>query len=90
VSSSQERHQSPGAAARAARKDTRRGELELKRLERSIEKLAEYESALTDEMQASATDHARLAELQADLEKLLAERERLETAWLELSESLER
>jgi ATP-binding cassette subfamily F protein uup len=41
-------------------------------------------------MQASATDHARLAELQADLEKLLSEREQLETAWLELSESLER
>jgi ATP-binding cassette subfamily F protein uup len=89
ASSSREGRQSPGAAARAARKDTRRGELEVKRLERSIEKLAERESGVSEEMQASATDHARLAELQADLEELLAERERLETAWLELSESLE-
>jgi ABC transport system ATP-binding/permease protein len=90
ASSSRERRESPGAAARAARKDTRREELEVKRLERSIEKLTERESGLTDEMQASASDHGRLAELQANLEKLLAERERLETTWLELSESLER
>ena len=34
-------------------------------------------------MAASATDHARLAELQAELVALLAERERLEAAWLE-------
>ena len=84
-----ERRQSPGAAARTARKDTRREELEVKRLERSIEKLVEREGGLTREMQASASDHARLAELQSGLEELLAERERLETAWLELSESLE-
>jgi len=90
ASSSQEGRRSPGAAARAARKDSRRGELEVKRLERSIERLAERESGLSEEMHASASDHARLAELQADLEQLLAERERLETAWLELSESLER
>ena len=58
-------------------------------MERSIEKLVARESGLTEEMQASASDHARLAELQANLEELLAEREQLETAWIELSESLE-
>jgi ATP-binding cassette subfamily F protein uup len=84
-----EGRQSQGAAVRAARKDARREELEVKRLERSIEKLSERESGLSQEMQASATDHTRLAELQADLEELLAERERLETAWIELSESLD-
>ena len=84
-----EGRQSQGAAVRAARKDARREELEVKRLERSIEKLSERESGLSQEMQASATDHTRLAELQADLEDLLAERERLETAWIELSESLD-
>lgn len=89
ASSSPERQLSAGAEARAARKDARRGELELKRLERSIEKLAVREGVLTEEMAANATDHGRLAELQAGLEELLAERERLETAWLELSESLE-
>jgi ATP-binding cassette subfamily F protein uup len=89
ASPSRQGRQSPGAAARAARKDTRREELEVKRLERSIEKLGERESGLAEEMQMSATDHARLAKLQDDLEELLAERERLETAWLELSESLD-
>ena len=58
-------------------------------VQRSIEKLVARESGLTEEMQASASDHGRLAELQGDLEELLAERERLEAAWLELSESLE-
>jgi ATP-binding cassette subfamily F protein uup len=89
ASSAREHRLSPGAATRAARKDARLGELKVKRLERSIERLAEREIRLTEEMRASATDHARLAELQAELEELLAERERLETAWLELSESLE-
>jgi ABC transport system ATP-binding/permease protein len=80
---------STGATARAARKDARRDELEVKRLERTIEKLAGSESALEEQMAASATDHGRLAELQAELEHLAAEREQLETGWLELSESLE-
>jgi ABC transport system ATP-binding/permease protein len=80
---------STGATARAARKDARRDELEVKRLERTIEKLAGSESALEEQMAASATDHGRLAELQAELERLAAEREQLEAGWLELSESLE-
>jgi ATP-binding cassette subfamily F protein uup len=81
---------SPGAAARAARKDARRDELEVKRLEQAIEKLAAGEVELEGQMATDATDHARLAELQAELERLVAERERLEASWLELSESLER
>lgn len=89
ASSSREHKPTPAAAARTARKDARRDELEVKRLERSIEKLAESELGLMQEMQTNATDHARLAELQSDLEKLQAERERLETVWLELSESLD-
>ncbi len=89
ASSSPERQLSAGAAARAARKDARRDELELKRLERSIEKLTVREATLTEQMAANATDHGRLAELQTELEELRAEGERLETAWLELSESLE-
>jgi ABC transport system ATP-binding/permease protein len=80
---------SAGAAARAARKDTQRAEREVKRLERSIEKLAERERGLHERMQESASDHGRLAELQPELEALAGEREQLETAWLEASESLE-
>ena len=40
-------------------------------------------------MAASATDHARLRELQAELAAQAAERERLEAAWLETAELLE-
>jgi ATP-binding cassette subfamily F protein uup len=80
---------SPGARARAARRESRRGELELKRLERAIERVAEREGALGEEMEANATDHARLTELQGELARLTAEREGFESAWLELSEALE-
>src|SRR6185437_6390859 len=83
------RRPSVGANARAARKDARRDELEVKRLERTIEQLAGKEAALEEQMAASATDHGRLAELQAELERVAAEREQLEAGWLELSESLE-
>jgi ATP-binding cassette subfamily F protein uup len=70
----------PGqAVVRAARK-------EAARLERAIEKLAGKEAALHAEMVSAATDHVRLGELQAALEETVAERERLEAAWLEAAE----
>ncbi len=81
---------SPGAAIRAARKEVQRAQLEVKRLESEIEKLTRRESALHEQMTAHATDHGRLAELQAELERVVGERERVETGWLEASESLER
>jgi ABC transport system ATP-binding/permease protein len=71
-----------GAVVRAARK-------EVQRLERALDRLAEREAALHEEMAESATDHVRLRELQAQLEAQAAEREELEAAWLETSESLE-
>ena len=43
----------------------------------------------TESMAASASDYVRLRELQAELEGIVAERERLESAWLETAESLE-
>jgi ATP-binding cassette subfamily F protein uup len=79
----------PGERIRAARKETRRYERELKRLERAIERLAERETTLNAQMAASATDHARLTQLQSELEQIVAERGTLETSWLETSESLE-
>jgi ATP-binding cassette subfamily F protein uup len=79
----------PGAAVRAARKETQRSQRELKRLERAIEQGAERENALHQQMAEHASDHARLSELQAELQQLSAERGELETSWLELSESLE-
>jgi ATP-binding cassette subfamily F protein uup len=79
----------PGAAARAAQKQARRSQQELKRLERELEKLAERERTLHERMSAHATDHARLAELQGELEQTVTERERLEEHWLQVSESIE-
>jgi ATP-binding cassette subfamily F protein uup len=70
------------AVLRAARK-------EVQRLERAMKKLDAREAALHDEMAASATDHGRLRELNADLAALVAERDGLETAWLEASATAE-
>jgi ATP-binding cassette subfamily F protein uup len=78
---------SAGARIRAARKETQRSERELKRLERAIEQLAEHERTLIEQMTANASDHARLASLQSELEQVVAEREALETSWLETSEA---
>jgi ABC transport system ATP-binding/permease protein len=79
----------PGAQIRASRKQAQRLERELKRLERAIERLGEREAALGEQMAASATDHGRLIELQAELDQLVTERGAQETAWLEASETLE-
>ena len=79
----------PGAQLRAARKDTQRSERELKRLERAIEQLALREATLSEQMAASASDHARLVELQSELEQVVTERGAQETAWFEASEALE-
>jgi ATP-binding cassette subfamily F protein uup len=72
----------PGAVLRATRK-------EVGRVERALERVGERETQLHLEMAASATDHARLAQLHAELRDRVAERERLEAQWLELSEALE-
>jgi ATP-binding cassette subfamily F protein uup len=79
----------PGAQVRATRKELQRAERELVRLEREIERLAERETALSERMAASATDHARLLELQSELEQMVAERAMLEGSWLQASEALE-
>ena len=72
----------PGAQLRATRK-------EVQRLERELERASEREHQLQEQMAASASDHERLSELDAELQAVVAERERLETAWLEVAESLE-
>ncbi len=72
----------PGAAVRAARKD-------LRRTEAALEKLGAQEARLHDQMASNASDHTRLNELQSELDAVQAERDRLETAWLEASDTLE-
>jgi ATP-binding cassette subfamily F protein uup len=71
-----------GAVVRAARK-------EVARLERALDKLSTREAQLHTDMAAAATDHDRLRELDAELRALSAERDDLEAAWLETSETLE-
>ncbi len=71
-----------GGASRALRK-------ELQRLERALDRLTERETELHAAMAQHATDHARLRELQAELDAHAAERERVEAAWLEVAETLE-
>jgi ABC transport system ATP-binding/permease protein len=78
----------PGAVIRAARKQAQRSARELARMEQAIERLAGREAELGEQMAAVATDHARLAELESELEQAVAEREALEVAWLDASESL--
>ncbi|MDX6688874.1 MAG: transport system ATP-binding/permease protein [Solirubrobacteraceae bacterium] len=82
AAASPQRPPGSGGAARAAGK-------ELQRLERALDRLGDRERELHDAMAASATDHARLHDLQAELETQAAERERLEAEWLEVAETVE-
>ncbi len=75
--------------AAPAQKIVREARKEVARIERAMEKLDAREAAVHEAMAASATDFARLRELQGELEALAAEREALEAAWLETSELLE-
>ena len=61
---------------------------ELSRLERQVGKLEQKEATLLDQLAANATDYAKVAELDAQLKELRAERERTEEAWLALAEEL--
>jgi ATP-binding cassette subfamily F protein uup len=72
----------PGAVVRAARK-------EIRRLEGALDKLETRERSLREQMEVSFSDHARLNELHSQLDALRADREELETAWLEISATLE-
>jgi ATP-binding cassette subfamily F protein uup len=72
----------PGAVTRAARK-------EIRRLDAALKSLDSRESALHAAMAEHTSDHARLGELQAELDTLHTERDGLETAWLQATEMLE-
>ncbi|MEV4618083.1 ABC-F family ATP-binding cassette domain-containing protein [Asanoa sp. NPDC049573] len=70
------------AEVRAARKD-------LTRLERAVSRLTEREAALHDELATHATDYAKVADLDARLREVRAERERAEEEWLALAEQVD-
>ncbi|MCW2581351.1 MAG: transporter with duplicated ATPase domain [Klenkia sp.] len=67
------------ADARAARK-------EVQKLERRMLKLDGEEKKLHDQLAAAATDHAKVATLNAQLLQLQAEKEQVETDWLAAAE----
>ncbi|HEY6424851.1 MAG TPA: ABC-F family ATP-binding cassette domain-containing protein [Pseudonocardiaceae bacterium] len=68
------------AEARAARK-------ELARLERQLERLAGREADLQHRIAEQAADPAAFLELDGELREVLAEKDNLETRWLQLAET---
>ncbi|UDY24130.1 ABC-F family ATP-binding cassette domain-containing protein [Nocardioides sp. Kera G14] len=71
-----------GAAEREAKKV-------IARIDKQLARISEQEAALHAELEASSTDFERLADLGAQLQELLDEKESLELEWLEASELLE-
>src|SRR5206468_2635652 len=70
---------------RERRGDTRAARKELIRLERRVDTLQKREAKLHADLAAAATDYSRVAELDAELRAVVAEREAAEEAWLELA-----
>ncbi|MEU4471794.1 ABC-F family ATP-binding cassette domain-containing protein [Micromonospora sp. NPDC023888] len=68
--------------------EVRQARKELTRLERQLGKLDQRETTLLDQLAADATDYARVADLDAQLKDLRAERERIEETWMTLAEEL--
>jgi ATP-binding cassette subfamily F protein uup len=79
---------SAGAPARSAG-DVRAARKEAARLERRLERLTADEEKLHGQLAAAATDYAKVAELDARLRGLLAEKEQVETDWLLAAEVAE-
>ncbi|GAA0512813.1 ABC transporter ATP-binding protein [Saccharopolyspora subtropica] len=70
-----------GAEEHAARK-------ELARCERQLDKIARREEELHEQLAAAATEPDRLAELNAQLQELLREKDEVESRWMELADQL--
>jgi ATP-binding cassette subfamily F protein uup len=79
-------HRAVADDRRERKGDSRAARKELTRLERQIATLEKREAALHDELVRHATDFARVAELDAQLRDVLADREAAENTWLELSD----
>ena len=59
------------------------------RIDKQLARLAEREAALNAEVLEHAHDYEKLAELSAELHEIAAERDELESEWLEAAELLE-
>ncbi|GAA3442332.1 ABC-F family ATP-binding cassette domain-containing protein [Planomonospora venezuelensis] len=78
----------PAAEPGLSAKEERELRKELSRLERQLDKLGGREAKLHDSMAAAAADYGRLAELDAELKTVRAEKETVEAEWLEVAERL--
>ncbi|MBO0801815.1 MAG: ABC-F family ATP-binding cassette domain-containing protein [Nocardiopsaceae bacterium] len=76
----------PSALTPAAQRAVRK---EMQRLERQIEKAAQREEILHEQLAANATDYEKLTDLGADLNAVQAERAALEDRWLEAAATLD-
>jgi ABC-type lipopolysaccharide export system ATPase subunit len=66
----------------------RNGDKEIRRIEAALSQVNAREMSLHDEIAINSSDHTQLGLLHTQLDALSAEREQLETAWLEASETL--
>ena len=78
-----------GPADRSDAARTRQARKEMARLERQIARLEERERQLHAALAEHATDYTRVAELDTQLREAHREREDAETAWLELSDTVD-
>lgn len=77
---------SPRASTGASPAEQREARKVMARVERQLTRLADRESAVHAAMAEAAADHATLAELNRDLQQIVAEREALEVEWLEAAD----
>ncbi|MDR8409913.1 ABC-F family ATP-binding cassette domain-containing protein [Nonomuraea sp. 3-1Str] len=75
----------PGGLSAKEERELRK---ELNRLERQLDRLGEQEAKLHAAMADAASDYARLGSLDAELRDVLAQKDSVEGAWLELADRL--
>ncbi|MBL0885558.1 ABC-F family ATP-binding cassette domain-containing protein [Myceligenerans indicum] len=75
-----------GAAASHSQADIRAARKAISRIERQLERIAEEETTLHQDMATRATDFEAVGRLDARLKELAAEKGELEMAWLEAAE----
>jgi ATP-binding cassette subfamily F protein uup len=79
----------PKVTAKQQRLDQRALAKEMARIERAIAKLDDTERGLHEQMAEAATDHARLADLNRDLQEVGQRKTELEDEWMRLASDLE-
>lgn len=79
----------PKVNAKQAKQDRRAIEKEMSRVERAIAKIDDAERALHEQMAEAATDHARLADLNRELQESGQRKAELEDEWMRLAGDLD-